>query len=423
MATPDVVEKSTDRREISKTPLALIIVLFIAMMIDGFDTTALGFVVPTLAAQWDVPPAAFTFALVAANIAVVLGYTTSGWLTHRLGRRTVLIASILVIAIGSALTAVVLSAESTALLTAVRFITGLGLGAILPPAVSLAAAASPPRRREAVSIAVTMGLGAGAAVGGILGSRIIASSGPAAVFWVGAIAPVVISVVVLLVLRNVREADRGAEVLAAGITGKSKVAGLFREGRAPSTALLWAFAFLIFVANYTLISWVPTLLVSYGFDPAQAAVGSSASGIGGLIGAFLLIPLAARFGTARILVVTTTIAAIFLVLAAVLVVPPPVLLVLVAVIGAGLVGMVGQASMAVALYPDVLRTTGVGWAAALGRIGSIVGPAIGGLLLALAFGAREILALAAIPVAAAAVIVGRDRVAQQVGEGYRFRMT
>jgi AAHS family 4-hydroxybenzoate transporter-like MFS transporter len=403
MATPDVVEKSTDRREISKTPFVLIAVLFIAMMIDGFDTTALGFVVPSLADRWAVSPASFTFALVAANIAVVVGYTTAGWFAHRLGRRVVLIASILVIAVGSALTALVLPAESVGLLTAVRFVTGLGLGAILPSAVSLAASVSPSRRREAVSIAVTMGLGAGAAVGGVLGSRLIASAGPAAVFWVGAVAPVLIAAILLPILWNVRAADRGAELTAVG--GKSKVASLFREGRASSTVLLWAFAFLVFLANYTLISWVPTLLVSYGFDPAQAAVGSSASGIGGLIGALILIPLAARFGTARILIGLTALAAVFLVLAATLVVPPSTLLILIAVVGAGLAGMVGQASMAVALYPDGLRTTGVGWAAALGRIGSIVGPAVGGLLLALALGAREILALTAIPVAHAAVIV------------------
>ncbi|QTV79108.1 MFS transporter [Microbacterium sp. NIBRBAC000506063] len=372
--------------------------LLVTMIVDGFDTAAIGIVIPSLAATWELPAAAFTAPLVATNIAVVLGYTSSSWLTSMLGRRNVILASTALIAVGSALTAIIIDSQSVPFLTAARFVTGLGLGAVLPAAISLAAGSSPARRKESVTVAITMGLGAGVMIGGLLGGRLIAAAGPAMVFWVGAIAPALILIVQFFTVHDNTDEVRRSD------QPKVRATALFAEGRASSTVLLWCFAFLVFFANYTLLSWVPTLLLSFGFDPAQAPLGTAATGIGGLVGGILLMLLSVRFGTAKILIWGSALGAGGLIAVALVTTTPTITLLLLAIVGAGLVGMVGQASIAVALYPAPLRTAGVGWAAALGRMASIVGPAVGGILLAISLSANEIILYTAIPVALASII-------------------
>ena len=166
-----------------------------------------------------------------------------------------------------------------------------------------------------------------------------------------------------------------------------------------STALLWGYAFLIFTTFYALVSWVPTLLLSFGFTPAQAPIGIAALGIGGVIGNIILAALAARFGARPVLIGIGIVAIVAILGVARADLPRDVLLITLTAVGAGLVAScVGQAAIAVSIYPSDLRTTGVGCSSALGRVGSIVGPGIGGLMLALGLPAREILQSACLPV-------------------------
>jgi AAHS family 4-hydroxybenzoate transporter-like MFS transporter len=88
-------------------------------------------------------------------------------------------------------------------------------------------------------------------------------------------------------------------------------------------------------------------------------------------------------------------------------VAPGIALLLIAVIGAGLVnGIMGQTALAVSFYPAEIRATGVGWGHAVGRVGSFVGPAIGGVLLSIGWPAREIVLTAVLPAVAAILVLG-----------------
>ncbi len=378
----------------------VLVLAFLAVLLDGFDTAALAFVVPTLAVEWGTGPAAFTVPLVLTNLGVVVGYLCCGALSARIGRRTLLIAGVTTFAVGTLLVVVVLPTHSIGLLAATRLLTGFGLGSVLPAAVSFATEFSSVRRREVVSVTVTLGLASGATLGGFFGGRLITMVGAVGVFAVAGLLPLLLAGVMAWWL----PAEPAARTSVAAERDEAKVARLFDPGLRTSTVLLWTFSFLVFVASYTLTSWVPTLLTGYGFSPAEAPLGLAFVSLGGVLGGILLIPIAARIGIAPALVLMPVIGIVGVVLAARAPLDQLALLLALGAAGLGVTAsQIGQLTLAVALYPTGTRTTGVGWAAALGRAGAIVGPGVAGILIGLALAGRDIILLTAVPVLAAAV--------------------
>ncbi|MET8995975.1 MFS transporter [Amycolatopsis sp. NPDC004169] len=370
---------------------------FLAVLLDGFDSASLSFVLPSLARQWGVASAAFTPAVVLTNIGVVLGYLASGRLAVRLGLRRMLIAGTVLFAAGSLATALVLPLQSLAALSAVRLGTGLGLGVVLPGAVSIATAHHPDGQRQTVSVTVTLGLAFGGTVAGVFGGSLLASVGATGVFWIGGGLPLLLAVVMGRWLPAAPESS-------AASASAARVGALFAPGLRAATLLLWTFAFLVFIASYTLQSWVPTLLTGYGFSAAQAPIGLAFLSFGGVIGGVVLLLLAARKGITFALMVMPAIGPVSMVVAATVGTDHTALLLALAGSGAGVTAsQIGQLTLAVAMYSPATRTAGVGWAAALGRVGSIVGPATAGVLLALSLPGEDIVLLTAIPVVAAAV--------------------
>jgi AAHS family 4-hydroxybenzoate transporter-like MFS transporter len=183
---------------------------------------------------------------------------------------------------------------------------------------------------------------------------------------------------------------------------------LFENGLGAYTCLLWLFSFLIFMDVYALLFWVPTLLVDFGFSADHASVGMAAFSIGGLSGNILMTGAVAMMtfaGTLR--VKSALVLGLLLVILSIaglsqVAVTPGIVLLLIGVIGAGLVnGIMGQTALAVAFYPPEIRATGVGWGHAIGRVGSFVGPAIGGGLLSLGWPVRDIVLTSVVPAGAA----------------------
>ncbi|GGM22236.1 MFS transporter [Streptomyces fumigatiscleroticus] len=384
---------------------------FLAVLLDGFDSASLSFVLPSLAEQWGVASADFTPAVVLTNIGVVLGYLASGRLAVRLGLRRMLIAGTLLFAAGSLVTALVLPMQSLTGLSTVRLITGLGLGVVLPGAVSLATAHHPDGQRQSVSVTVTLGLAFGGTVAGVFGSSMLASVGATGVFWIGGALPLLLALLMGRRLPAAPASVAADSTVAAPEAGDSAAAArearagaLFAPGLRAATLLLWLFAFLVFIASYTLQSWVPTLLTGYGFAASQAPIGLAFLSFGGVIGGIVLLLLAARWGIKFALMVMPVIGAVSMVAAATVGTDHTALLLALAGSGAGVTAsQIGQLTLAVAMYPSATRTAGVGWAAALGRVGSIVGPATAGILLALSLPGDDIVLLTAIPVVVAAV--------------------
>ena len=372
----------------------VVVLCFLAILFDGIDTTAIGVVVPTLARDWGTPPASFTPAFLATNLGAVIGYLACGPIAERIGRRNLIIVSVIWFGIATLLTVFV---NSLTALWVVRFITALGLGGAVPTGIAQAADYAPPRFRDAMTVAVTTGLTAGATLSGLLGASLIKNFGWTSVFIVGGVLPLLLAPALWLWLPEAP--NFGAAAARPAARSSQSYIRLFVPEYLVSTALLWGYAFLIFTTFYALVSWVPTLLLSFGFTPAQAPIGVAALGIGGVIGNIILAALAARFGARPVLIGIGIVAIVAILGVARADLPRDVLLITLTAVGAGLVAScVGQAAIAVSIYPSDLRTTGVGCSSALGRVGSIVGPGIGGLMLALGLPAREILQSACLPV-------------------------
>ncbi|MEV5826817.1 MFS transporter [Spirillospora sp. NPDC052242] len=132
---------------------------FAAVLVDGFDAAALAFSVPALGEQWDSSEAAFTAPLVLTNLGVVVGYLASGPLSARVGRRRLLISGVVFFAVATLLTALTLPRQSVPVLSITRVLTGLGLGAVLPAAVALAADHAPQRLRQLTTCLDVAGIG------------------------------------------------------------------------------------------------------------------------------------------------------------------------------------------------------------------------------------------------------------------------
>ena len=172
------------------------------------------------------------------------------------------------------------------------------------------------------------------------------------------------------------------------------------------TAGLWAFSFLIFADAYALIFWLPPLLIGFGFPAADGQFAVGFFSAGGLIANLIVVPLVGRFAVTSVMRIAASTAVLCVTGVALWGTTSWAIWVLIAGAGAGLIACsVGQAALAVSIYPAPLRTNGVGFSAASGRIGSIVGPAFVGLLFSLGWSPKSILLVAAVPMLAAIVVL------------------
>lgn len=370
----------------------VIAICFLIVLLDGLDTTSIAFVAPVLAREWGIAAAAFTPAFIATSIGAVIGYLACGPLAQRFGSRTIGVSSVVIFGLGTLLTA---AAYDIVSLSVLRLASAIGLGGALPIAVASAAQVAALQQKETVAMLVATGLSAGGVVGGLIGGPLMQAFGWTSIFILGGILPLVLVPAFSRVL-----AGSGLENAATTQQGRqaSTVAALFRDGLLPLTMLLWLFAFFTFLAAFALSFWIPTLLVSFGFEPTSTPIGAAAFGAGGVVGNLVMMTIVSRLGMKRVLVAAMLLAIICVALIGKAPIPPGMVLPLIAGVGAGLItGCVGQSALAVSFYPPALRATGVGYAAACGRIGSILGPALGGAMLSFGWSARDIILTTILP--------------------------
>jgi AAHS family 4-hydroxybenzoate transporter-like MFS transporter len=193
----------------------------------------------------------------------------------------------------------------------------------------------------------------------------------------------------LLRTLNIEPAGQAAHTVDVG-TG-NPVAGLFRDGLALTTVLVWVLYFANLLSIYLISYWLPTVLNLSGLSPADSVFAASLMSAGPLVSVFAMAPLSRRFGPQRVLgvMLVTGVA----VIAAIGLANPPhdLLLAAIFLMGCCTVGsMTGINGMTAALYPARVRTTGMGWALGIGRLGGIGGPWLGGVLLTAGWPPRQI---------------------------------
>ncbi len=408
-----------DEQPVGRFQIRLLLACAAVLFLDGFDTQAIGYVAPDLARDWGLARGALGPVFSAGLFGLMIGALVFGPVADRIGRKKIIVFSTAAFGIGTLAT--VFAQDITSLLV-IRFLTGLGLGGALPNAVALTSEFSPHRRRATMVMAMFVGFSVGAALGGLIAAALIPAFGWRSVFLIGGIAPLILAPFLALRLpESVRflaltgQADaRVAELLARvapsvrfppairfGIH-EAKLAGLplahlFSEGRALATLVLWIVFFMSLLDLYLLSNWLPTVLNDLGASVSMAVAVGAMFQVGGVVGTFALGQFIDRFSF-RALSLTYLLAAVAV--AAIGYSGQSIALATLAIFCAGFCiigGQIAANALAATYYPTMVRSTGVGWALGIGRIGSIVGPLIGGILFARHVGAESLFLAAAVP--------------------------
>jgi len=381
----------------------VVFVCFLIAAIEGYDIQAFGVAAPKMIPELGLNPAQQGWAGSAAMIGLVIGAFIGGWLADRHGRKPVLLGSVAAFGVFSLVTATAHSYE--ALLWA-RLATGLGFGGAMPNLIAVAVEISKPARRAATVSAMFCGMPVGGATSALIARLMGDGLEWRTIFVAGGVAPLVLLPVIFFLLPETKPAHDPA-------ADRNLARGLFAENRAAATVLIWAAFMMTLVVLYLGLNWLPTLVVDKGHPPSEGFTAAMVFNVAGAAGSILVGAVADRLGW------RWPLAVVYLALAAAMagLAASDAPLAILALSGAaGFLVMGAQFSLyAVApmLYPAHLRAAGAGAAIAVGRLGSIAGPLIGGELRNAGASPGEVfLSMAPVALTAAVILVALGRVAK-----------
>jgi len=400
----DLAQSSTElaleNQRIGALQIRVVAICTLIQMCDGYDVGSIGWAVPPLTHAWHLPPSAFALAFLWSNLGVMAGALASGPIGDRFGRKPLLLASIAIFGIASLLSAF---AGTLGVLSALRFFTGLGIAGAFAGTTALTGDYTPQRLR-ATMIMVSF---TGAPVGGFVGGQIVAVllrhfDWPI-IFILGGIFPLALLLVMALWLPESPRflaartdlAPRHRALLArlnippeqteqaVDIARENPVKMLFGKGYALQTVLLWIVFFCSLLNLYMFVFWLPEVLHLTGMTPSDAVFATSLHALGGIAAVLYLGFFIDRVGPERSLALHYAAGAAFIALIALITMPYGVLLAVIFFSGVTSIGsQTGANATCGALYPARMRTSGIGWALGIGRLGGIGAAPLGGFLLA-----------------------------------------
>jgi AAHS family 4-hydroxybenzoate transporter-like MFS transporter len=415
-------------RHVGAVQYGIIILCGLMMFLDGFDTQAISYIAPRIAREWGLSRELLGPIFSSALTGLMVGYLVLSPLSDRFGHRRVIISSTVTFAL---LTLMTVLATSVTQLIALRFVTGIALGAAIPSTVALTTEYSPKRLRATFVLALYCGFSLGFVAAGGVAAWIIPLHGWRSLLWIGAIAPLTLAVFVFIFLpesidflvrtkaepesiwRVVRSVDRalpnqGPRVFTTPVEEKrSAVGSLFQSDRTLGTLVLWLVFGLNLAEFYALQSWLPTILTNLGHSLNTVALATSLTEIGGIVAAFVIGPAMDRLGPYGSLATVYFAGVVFVALLG-LAISAPSWVLLIAAFCAGFCISGGQKSviaLAAIFYPTPIRSTGVGWALGIGRVGGIGGPLLIGVLLSYQLSAASLFYAAAGPMLLAGILV------------------
>ncbi|HEY0926128.1 MFS transporter [Brevundimonas sp.] len=419
-----------DRAKFGPLQFGVTALCFIIAMLDGFDTQSIAFVAPKIAEDWGLAPSAFGPIFAIGLLGLTVGAFTLSPAADRFGRKTVILISTFIFGLFALLTAFATSMNE---LLIYRFITGIGLGAAMPNIIALTSEYGPARLRATLVTVMFCGFPLGSTIGGLVSTWLIAEFDWHSVFVVGGVLPLLLLPVLWFALpESVRflvakgapesriapivakiDADAPVSEFIAGLKHEQSTAAkgfsvfqLFREGRTPTTLLLWVAFFMNLLVMYFLVNWLPTLLKGAGLPLSLAILSTATLNLGGVVGAIALGRMIDRISPYVVLGTAYAASAAFIALLAFGGTNLTVLLAGAALSGFGVVGaQIGCNALTASVYPTAIRATGVGWALGVGRIGAIVGPLVGGMLLAREWSPQSLILLAVVPAVIASIAV------------------
>ncbi|WP_080059505.1 MFS transporter [Spirosoma aerolatum] len=390
-----------DQQPITRLQYTTVLICFLMNMLDGMDVMVISYAAPAIAKSWKSSPEALGIVFSSGLFGMTFGALLLAPFADTLGRKTMILISAAIMGVS-----IYLTAESTSVLHLIgfRFVSGLGIGSMLASTAALAAEYTPDKTKDFwVSFAIG-GYPVGAVLSGLVAARVIPESGWQTMFQLAGMATLVALPVIQFFLTEslefyLKSQPADALVKANVILDRMRMNTLSvlppkptRRQGIPLTAVLdgeyktptiqlWIALFLAFATLYFLTSWIPKLASNAGLSIELAIYAGTVFNVGAFFGIVTQGYFSSRIGLKKtigiFLIMTGVLMAIFG-----LFMGSSLLLVLFGLLGFGIQGgFVGLYAVAARLYPTEFRTTGVGWSIGIGRLGGIIGPAVGGVLI------------------------------------------
>lgn len=434
MSMPVVdVKKYIDDNRMSSNQWVVVGLCVLVAMLDGIDAASMGFIAPSLMADWHISRVAFGPVMSAVMLGFALGAIVIGPFADRIGRRKILLLSVLLFGLFNAACAL---AQTPTELMILRLLTGIGLGAAMPTAATLLSEYVPQSRRAFLITVMFAGFALGSGLAGFIASILLGAYGWRGVLLAGGILPILSLPLLLWLLpesarflavqqresaeiakllnrvcnTNFTADTRFTSVEPRVTVTKLPVSMLFGDGYAFATLLLWVSCFMGLLILYLVSGWLPTLITDAGYTVQDAAAITAMFQFGSIPGALIVGLLMDRLDNRRVVAIAYLLGGIAIFSLGANILNTAWLPAQVAIAGFFIGGaQTGLNAFAPAFYPTQARATGVGWMNGIGRAGAIIGSLTGGLLLSLGWHFDAVFAALAVPAlfAACAVIMSR----------------
>ncbi len=420
-----------DGRKIGRTHVTIVALLIMTMLVDGYDIFLVGIILPALSADLRIEPAALTVVFVAQQFGLLLGNVVVGPVADRYGRRVTLLACLVVF---GSLTLVTVLATTVTQFLVLRFVAGIFFSGVIPNTISLVSEIMPTRLR-ATSVSITFAGYTGGA--SLIGAPVLAWVVPYGwqyAFVVGAALPLTLALVLYFMLpeslrflagrnasdpripRLLKKIDPGLRfdgterfvVRGEGpTTAKIPMLELFKNGRWATTLLLWIGFHMAFIVSNLFGAWKVTVLSNFGgLSAERIATLMFVQGAAGVVGTLTSGFVMDRLGPTRVLPVYLAGASLATAVVAFIDLSSIWMVLSFLVFGyfsnGGLSGINALASIS---YPSQVRATGISWAHGAGRAGAMIGPILGGALIAREVGVPGVFLTTAIPQLCAALAI------------------
>lgn len=409
-----------DAQKIGAFHIMLIVVTFLVVMVDGYDIGAVAFAAPALIHEWKISPTALGGLFSAGLFAGLFGPPILGWISDHLGRRLAIIGGLIFFGI---FTWSSILAKDLETLIWLRFIAGVGIAGVLPIATALINEYAPRRLRATLFILMFSGITFGGGLPGIVAAKYMGTYGWHILFWVGGLVPIFAAFLVMFLLpesikflslkrerheRLVREIERmrpglnldpNSNFIIGGEENRKKFSygAIFKGRLAWITPMFWLSNAINLMIFYFVNQWMPTILANNGVPVSHAVLAITGFQFAGTIGGLVIMRPLDKFGFIPVPILFAC-AIPIIALIGTPGLSEGITLALVAAAGFCLLGLqFGNIASETNMYPTYIRSWGVGACFGAGRVGSVIGPIVGGYLLSTHMSLQHLFWIAAIP--------------------------
>lgn len=413
-----------DTHPVSNLQYATILVCFLMNILDGMDVLVISYCAPAIAESWSVSPEALGVVFSAGLAGMTIGALFLAPFADHIGRKNMILLSAFLMGTSIFLTAY---SETVFILIVLRFLSGIGIGSMLASTAALTAEYTPDRTKDFWVSMVIAGYPVGAVLSGLVAASVVPNSGWPRMFQLAGLASFVTIPLIILFMSEslefyLKKQPQNALAKANQILSKMgrpplkelpvirpPIAGipvkdlLNQEFRIP-TFQLWFALFLAFGSLYFLTSWIPKLASNAGLSMSLAIYAGTVFNGGAFIGIATQGFFSSKFGLKKTIgvffIATAILMAVFRIF-----IGSDLLLLVFGLLGFGIQGgFVGLYAVAARMYPTEFRTTGVGWAIGIGRLGGVIGPALGGILIGMGLTMADNFLIFALPTILAGIV-------------------